>query len=424
MQIKYSIKFIIEKRKNKSDGSLIKDNIPINCEIIYKNNRLRYYVGHRIDFDQWDSDKQRVIKNTFNDERISSSDINKRITNIESELNSIFDYYIGIEKIPTPNDVKNELRERLHDNQKSTKNDNQNLNYGFFDFYDIYIKEAKVGEARRRQLKSTRNHFYRFNSNITFDSVNANVLKSFQRYLKNDPICNKGDNTVSGILKKLRAFFSYSYKNGWSRIYPFNDFKIEKENYGDPIFITKVELDLIYMMSTSDELLEKTKDLFVLQCSIGCRIGDYKSLTKQNVINGAIEYIPSKTVKENGRRVRVPLNNRAISIINKYKYPNDALMPFIPDQQYNDLIRLLFRTAGIIRNVIRLNPRTRKNEVVSIASIASSHMARRTFIGILHKKVKNEIIASMSGHVEDSKAFSRYYSIDDNDKKVAISILD
>ncbi len=48
-------------------------------------------------------------------------------------------------------------------------------------------------------------------------------------------------------------------------------------------------------------------------------------------------------------------------------------------------------------------------------------MARRIFIGGLHKKgVKNEIIASMSGHVKDSKAFARYYTIDEEDQKKAM----
>lgn len=49
--------------------------------------------------------------------------------------------------------------------------------------------------------------------------------------------------------------------------------------------------------------------------------------------------------------------------------------------------------------------------------IASSHLARRTFIGNIYKKVKDpNIIGSMSGHVEGSKAFARYRDIDDEIK--------
>ena len=41
-------------------------------------------------------------------------------------------------------------------------------------------------------------------------------------------------------------------------------------------------------------------------------------------------------------------------------------------------------------------------------------MARRTFCGNLYKRVKDpDIVASMSGHKEGSKAFARYRVIDE-----------
>lgn len=56
--------------------------------------------------------------------------------------------------------------------------------------------------------------------------------------------------------------------------------------------------------------------------------------------------------------------------------------------------------------------------------IASLHIARRTFIGNLYKKVKDpNIIASMSGHIEGSKAFARYRQIDDEIKQSVIELI-
>ena len=46
------------------------------------------------------------------------------------------------------------------------------------------------------------------------------------------------------------------------------------------------------------------------------------------------------------------------------------------------------------------------------------------FIGLLHRNHKNEVIASMTGHKENSKAFSRYYAIDDEVKTEAINDFD
>ena len=56
--------------------------------------------------------------------------------------------------------------------------------------------------------------------------------------------------------------------------------------------------------------------------------------------------------------------------------------------------------------------------------VASSHMARRTFIGNLYKKVKDpNIVGSMSGHKEGSKAFARYREIDEDIKKEVVDML-
>ena len=50
-----------------------------------------------------------------------------------------------------------------------------------------------------------------------------------------------------------------------------------------------------------------------------------------------------------------------------------------------------------------------------INEIASSHLARRTFVGNAYFKVSDpNIIGKMSGHVEGSKAFSRYRKIEDS----------
>lgn len=72
-----------------------------------------------------------------------------------------------------------------------------------------------------------------------------------------------------------------------------------------------------------------------------------------------------------------------------------------------------------------LNPTTGKEEKRPINEVASSHMARRTFIGNLYKKVKDpNLVSSLSGHTEGSKAFARYREIDDEIKKEVVSLIE
>lgn len=72
-----------------------------------------------------------------------------------------------------------------------------------------------------------------------------------------------------------------------------------------------------------------------------------------------------------------------------------------------------------------INPLTREEEKRPLYEIASSHLARRTFVGNLYRQVKDpNIVGSMSGHAEGSKAFARYRAIDDEMKREVIDLLD
>ena len=61
----------------------------------------------------------------------------------------------------------------------------------------------------------------------------------------------------------------------------------------------------------------------------------------------------------------------------------------------------------------------------AINEIASSHMARRTFIGNIYKLVKDpNLVSALIGHVEGSRAFTRYRTIDIDMKKDLVKILE
>lgn len=138
--------------------------------------------------------------------------------------------------------------------------------------------------------------------------------------------------------------------------------------------------------------------------------------------------MPQKTAGERPHVVRVPLNTRALALVEKYKGReglNGKLFPFISSQKYNVAIKKIFKTCGVIRMVTILNPTTGKEEKRPIDEIASSHLARRTFIGNLYKKVKDpNLVGSLSGHTEGSRAFARYRDIDEDIKKELVGLLE
>ena len=75
--------------------------------------------------------------------------------------------------------------------------------------------------------------------------------------------------------------------------------------------------------------------------------------------------------------------------------------------------------------VTELDTLTRTEKKVPINEIASSHMARRTFIGNIYKMVRDpDLVSSLTGHAEGSRAFSRYRTIDMDIKKDLVKILE
>ncbi len=416
---KHQVSFYVEKRK--TNGKLIEKNVPINMAVTWNGNKMMFYTGYRIDIKSWkystdDGIKiQRVNKNTFNKDNVSSKTINGRLISLESAVNTLFD---GSENTPTKEQLLAKLRAAI--NEESRTINNKNLFY----YFEFYIDNAGLSDTRKKHMTVVLNHLKAFKSNLTLYEFNTTMLQAFRNYLKTDKESPKCDNTISNQLQRLRSFINYALRNDWTKTDPFKDFNIEPEVYGQPIYLTKEERDKLYNAELENEKLNRVRDMFILQCFIGCRVGDFCTLRKSNIIDGFIHYIPGKTKNENTTVCKVPLSDKAWSIINKYNLPGGELVPYISDQRYNEYLKQLFEKVELNRPVVRLNPQTKENEIVPLHTIATSHMARRTFVGLLHKTVKNEVIASMSGHVANSRAFHRYYKVDDESQIEAIKMIE
>ena len=150
-----------------------------------------------------------------------------------------------------------------------------------------------------------------------------------------------------------------------------------------------------------------------------------RTVTKANIVDGFVEYIPQKTKMEHANTVRVPLNQKALDILERYKNLENALLPRFAHFGYNKKIKEILKYVGIDRKVIVLDPKTREDVARPLYEVASTHTARKTFIGNLYRQVKDpNLIASMSGHSEGSRAFARYRKIDDEMKKELVNLLD
>ena len=326
----------------------------------------------------------------------------------------------------------------------------------FEKLFDQFLAEHRMADTRKNQQLVVKKAIMRFelykqksaNKSFRFNVKNLTgaSMKELWDFLENEHTISKdypelytevegsqsvvserSRNTLIGFMKRLKVFFSWCIAKGLISESPLSGFDMPAEKYGTPIYITKEEMHQIYAHDFSDEPhLDRQRDIFIFQCCIGCRVGDLLRLTRNDIINNTLEYIATKTIEENQKTIVVPLNKTAQEILEKYKdYEGKYILPFITAQKYNDAIKVIFAKAGITRNVTWLNPRTGKEEKKPINELASSHMARRTFVGNLYKQVLDpNIVASMSGHAEGSRAFSRYREIDREIKTNAVNLLD
>ena len=344
----------------------------------------------------------------------------------------------------------------------------------FFELANEYLSESKFSESHTKAFKVLVRDVARYegfvratdkdNKDFTFDTdkvtgddidflfdylrneydLSKEYPTLFRQLLKNYPsdvtkgqqkIEVRGHNTIVKLKKKLKAFFVWLHREGKTNNDPWAGKEIGTEIYGNPYYITLDERNKIADADLSECLqqfrennpdswcffplstLETQRDIFIFQCLIGCRVGDLEKLTVDKITDGVLEYTPHKT-KDGNKAVQatVPLLPRALELIKKYKgVRGNNLMPCISAQKYNVAIKQIFTIVGINRPVEVRNAKTGEYEMKPINEIASSHLARRTFVGnvYLHAQDPN-LIGKMSGHVEGSRAFSRYRNIENS----------
>lgn len=399
----------------------------------------------------WDDKKEQykakiVIKT---DERIR---LNNAIEERKTLLLSVYDNNPDI----TSHDLDQKVDEHLHPEKYQKAKDD------FFSTMEMYLRKKKLSEVREKNfyvlIRALKRYelfisaYHKKDLKLEIDKVDVDTIEDIESFLRNEytlyneypdiyeafpaiiktkrKILNpqpRGNNTICALFNKMRAFYNWCNKQDITDNRPFDRYSGNTtEKYGTPFYLTLDERNIIADFDLSSwPSLAIQRDIFIFQCLIGCRVSDLLKLTNDSIINNAIEYIPHKTKDDRPVVLRVPLNDRAQMLITKYKSDNDKLFPFISAQKYNYAIKDIFRLCGITRAVTILNPTTGKEEKRPINEVASSHMARRTFVGNLYKKVKDpNLVGSLSGHVEGSKAFARYREIDEDMKKELVNLIE
>jgi len=444
---------------------------------------VRFFAGRGFDYrggtnlfvqkEYWDKKKGKIRIPTTRSNTIekralinSLAELDTELANLALEIREAF-MFAGDEK--TSSDWlsnylqarKAQMIEARKEKESKPVKDEEDGTEQFFQTFEHFVSIQKISLSRIRHYNVIIRALKRFaiynTQEVSFKTLSPDMLREFARFLATEhefvvkgadgkptiedplyltayeavPECRfpkeRGENTIVGTMSRLHTFVRWAIKNNYMVKDPYDNYTIGTAIYGTPFYLTKEERNQLYAAKFPDNPgLEVQRDIFVFQCFIGCRVGDLMKLTRANVINGAIEYVPRKTKEGHPWTVRVPITPTAQEILDRYAdTPGERLLPFICEQDYNRAIKKMIRLAGIDRIVTTLNTVTREEEKHPIWEVASSHMARRVLVGNLYREIKDpNLIAKISGHVENSKAFSRYREIDEQMAKETIMKLE
>lgn len=410
--------------------------------------QLFHTSEHIINSDLWSDEKQSIKAKVLYNE-VKRTEFNKSVNERKNLIADIYSKNVGKDNL-TSEWLDIEIDKRLHPDKYGVGENQQT----FFETFEEFLENRKLSQVRKNNFRVIIRALKRFELyktirnlrafELTLEAINVDTLHDIDKFLRNEhtffneypQIYEKvpetrtpqprGQNTINDVFTKIRTFFLWAIDRGLTNNNPFKTFSIEECVYGTPIYITIEERNRLYKTNLKRHpKLTIQKDIFVFQCVIGCRVGDLYKMTRHNIIDGAIEYVAGKTKDNRPKTIRVPLNQIAQEILDKYKDCDEKLFPFISEQKYNVAIKRIFLAARLKRPVTIINPQTREAEIKPLYTIASSHLARRTFVGNLYKQVKDpNLVGSLSGHKEGSKAFARYRDIDEDMKKDLVKLLE
>lgn len=232
-------------------------------------------------------------------------------------------------------------------------------------------------------------------------------------------------NTASAKLRALQAFFNELEENDEILKSPFRRLTKKRRNealreqYDDPFFLRYDEVQQIMTADVPDSLKE-TKEAFLLQCALGCRIGDYLKLSMSNIAitdDGIpyVQYLPKKTMKtQNDRREKkTPLMLFALEIVKRSGFKFGVLKYASGKSGYNAKIKKLLEHCKIDRLVNQYDEATGTMHRVPLHTVGSSKLCRKTHIDISNKAQVNMYATGL--HEVGSSAVEHYSMLEIRD---------
>ena len=364
---------------------------------VSKNGKTKYKsIGISILPQYWDFIQNKPKRNCPNKEMIQ-----KIINETLSEYNEKALALIASKKEFTVNDV-------IANNPITTNTTVEEL-------FDFHIKQLILEDRLKyaSTFKELKKSLLDYNKrlNISFMDINMNWLKDYETWLRQK---NYGENSIGIRFRTFRVLYNIAIEKGIvkSEHYPFKTYKVAKLHMETiKRAISKHDIKKIIDYKTKDEYTQLSIDIFLFSyfCG-GINFKDIAYLTRENVIDNKLVYFRKKTKK----LIRLPLNDNAMKIINKYDVPNCLyLFPIFNDKHITEL-----QKANRLHKVLSIvNARLKRiGKELNLPIKLTTYVARHSFATVLKKAgVSTAIISESLGHTSE-KTTQIYLDSFDNEQ--------
>ena len=406
-------------------------NLYLVCRI--NNKQVKLSTGVKIYPDHWNEKRQEAYISVRLSEidNINNTIVNKKITKLK-EYFIEFKHYLCMH----PDEIGESLKLlKQHIYKDRMKKELQKP----ATFIMKQIIEAKTcAESSKKQYRSNIDKFERFlkENEIpnTWESMNLDTINRYQKQIiKENPLHphNTLRNIIKGTIfnllgiadKRLDIPFKWSDSN-------LNSFEFVKDKSNKEladnkkVSLTEEQLNKFYkhiITGTERQIKKYTeiRDLFILQCLVGQRIGDMqKFFNGDNEMDeeaGTISIIQQKTKA----RAIIPLLPLAKEIISKYE--NKELLYYKERKSIvNEALKEVAEQAGLDEPITYEENGIKQTQ--PLYKLLHTHTARHTFITILCRKgIPKETVIIATGH-EDTKMIDKVYShLNSKDKAKKVS---
>lgn len=386
---------------------------------------------------------------------IYNEELSKSLKNEFEIMTSAYAYMCG-EGLDITSEVFEREIARIKSPVIAAREETPSLIKRFRKYADDALRYGIVGEARYKHITIVADKLERF---LLINGISAIIpseftethLMDFREFIfneyeyvekfpkmyekmsnRNKPSERLSMNTVASQLKMLQTFMNELENTDEINKSPFRKLGKErrkvvmKTRYDDPVFLRKEELHQVMNAQVPENMLD-TKNAFLLQCALGCRISDFQVMSMDTIAVSPegipyVHYIPKKTADEQigNEEVITPIVRYAFDIIKNTGFVFPILKNIYGESGYNAKIKSLMRICKIDRPVPQFNEETKKNEYLPLYKLASSKLCRKTHVDIMNKVQVDMYAAGL--HKEGSSAVTRYTLMELKDRFALMNV--